>query len=104
LGLAILHTRIGVTPMWGSNFSDVGNTFCSFGPSFGHGPWFMGWVFPLLFWGIIAYIAYNIIRSIFSTKATDQNDSALELLRRRFASGEITEQEYTTQKGVLNQR
>lgn len=90
--------------MWGSNFSDWGNSFCSFGPSFGHGSWFMGWIFPLLFWGIITYIAYNIIRSIFSTKTTDQNDSALELLRKRFASGEITEQEYTTHKVVLNKR
>lgn len=90
--------------MWGSGFSDWGNGFCSFGPSFGHGPWFMGWIFPLLFGGITTYVVCNIIMSVFSTKATDQNDSTLELLRRRFASGEITEQEYTNQRVVLNKR
>jgi uncharacterized membrane protein len=88
--------------MWGSNFSDWGNSFCSFGPSFGHGPWFLGWVFPLLFWGVIAYLVYSVIRSLFSNKIARQNDSALELLRNRFASGEINEQEYTAQKVVLN--
>lgn len=88
--------------MWGSNFSDWGNSFCGFGPSFGHGPWFLGWVFPLLFWGVIAYLVYSVIRSLFSNKIARQNDSALELLRNRFASGEINEQEYTAQKVVLN--
>ncbi len=90
--------------MWGSNFSYWGNSFCGLGPSFGHGPWFFGWVFPLLFWGFIAYLIYSVIRSLFSNKIERKNDSALELLRNRFASGEINEQEYTTQKVVLNQR
>lgn len=90
--------------MWGLNFSDWGNSFCGFGPSFGHGPWFMGWIFPLLFWGGIVYIAYSVIKSIFSNKTTTQGDGALELLRNRFASGEINEQEYTAQKVVLNKR
>ena len=90
--------------MWGLNASDWGNSFCSFGPSFGHGPWFLAWVFPLLFWGFIVYLVYSVIRSLFSNKTAGQNDSALELLRNRFASGEINEQEYTTQKAVLNKR
>ncbi|MFT5731250.1 MAG: putative membrane protein [Desulforhopalus sp.] len=90
--------------MWGSNCTAWGNSFCGFGPSFGHGPWFMGWVFPLLFWGVIVYLVYSVIRSLFSNKITGQNDSALELLRNRFASGEINEQEYAAQKVVLNKR
>ena len=90
--------------MWGSNCTAWGNSFYGFGPSFGHGPWFMGWVFPLLFWGVIAYLVYSVIRSLFSNKITGQNDSALELLRNRFASGEINEQEYAAQKVVLNKR
>lgn len=88
--------------MWGSNVSDWGNSFCGLGSSFGHGPWFLGWVLPLLFWGIIVYLIYSVIRSLFSNKIEQKNDSALELLRKRFASGEINEQEYTTQKVVLN--
>ena len=90
--------------MWGSNFSDWGNSFCGLGPSFGHGPWFLGWIFPLLFWGVIGYFIYSVIRSLFSNTIERQNDSALELLRNRFASGEINEQEYTSQREVLNKR
>ncbi|MGL1931015.1 MAG: SHOCT domain-containing protein [Desulfotalea sp.] len=86
--------------MWGSNFSDMGNSFCGFG----HGPGVMGWVFPLLFLGVIVYILYSIIKSLFSNKVSLQNDSALELLRNRFASGEINEQEYIAQKKVLDKR
>jgi len=90
--------------MWGSNFSHWGNDFCAFGPSFGHGLWFMGWLFPLLFWGGIAYLIYSVIKALFSNKTERQHDSALELLRKRFAAGEISEQEYTAQKIVLNEK
>jgi putative membrane protein len=90
--------------MRGLNFSDWGSSFCGYGPSFGHGPWFLGWIFPLLFWGLIVYLGYNVIRSLFFTKTAGQGDSALELLRNRFAADEINEQEFTTQKAVLNKR
>ena len=90
--------------MWGSNFSDWGNSFCGLGLSFGHGPWFLGWIFPLLFWGVIGYFIYSVIRSFFSNTIERQNDSALELLRNRFASAEINEQEYTAQREILNKR
>ena len=88
--------------MWGVSVSEWGNTFCGWGPSFGHGPWFMGWLFPLLFWGLIAYLAFSIIRGLFTRTRLNQNDSALEILRNRFAAGEINEKEYNAQKAVLN--
>lgn len=90
--------------MWGSGFGEFGNGFCSWGPSFGHGPWFFGWLFPILFWGIIAYVVFKILSNLFSGGQTNPNDSALEILRNRFASGEINEQEYTCQKTILNKR
>lgn len=90
--------------MWGSNFNEWGSGFCSWGPSFGHGPWFLGWVFPLFFWGFIAYLLFSTTRYFFSGNRSNQNDGAFEILRNRFASGEINEQEYTTQKSVLNRR
>ena len=87
--------------MWGSNFAEWGSGFCGWGPSFGHGPWFTGWLFPILFWGIIAYFIFSIIRYIFTGNRTLRNDSALEILRNRFASGEINEKEYTALKATL---
>lgn len=87
--------------MWGSNFADWNSGFCGWGPSFGHGSWFIGWLFPLLFWGIIAYFVFSIIRYFFHGNRTVANDSAVEILRNRYASGEISEKEYTTQKATL---
>lgn len=88
--------------MWGTNFADWGNVYCGWGPSFDHGPWFMGWLFPLLFWGVIAYFMFSIVRYIFTGKKTSVNDRAIEILRNRYASGEINEQEYTTHKAILS--
>lgn len=85
------------TPYWS-------NTFCGFGPSFSNGPWFLGWIFPLLFWLVIAYLAISIIKSLFSWKREKQEDTALETLREKFASGEINEQEYTARKTVLGSK
>jgi putative membrane protein len=88
--------------MWGSRFTELGNGLCSFGPSFGHGPWFFGWLFPIIFWGIIAYFIFSILRHFFSGSSSNQNDSALEILRNRFAAGEINEQEYNAKKMTLS--
>lgn len=88
--------------MWGANVSNWGNSFCGWGPSFGHGPLFMGWIFPLLFWGLIAYFAFSILKQVFSGNRSSHSDSALEVLRHRFAAGEINEKEYNTQRAVLS--
>lgn len=90
--------------MWGPQLKEWGSGFCSFGPSFGHGPWFLGWIVPLLFWGFVAYIVISTLRFLFAGSRSNQNDSAVELLRNRFASGDINEQEYNTQKSILRRR
>ena len=90
--------------MLGFNVQDWGNSFCGFGPSFGHGPWFIGWIFPLLFWLLIAYLSVSIIKSLFSWKHDKADDAALEILRAKFAAGEINDQEYSARKAVLNSK
>ena len=87
--------------MQGFNFQDWGASVCGFGPSFGHGSWFMGWVFPILFWLLIAYVVVSIIKSLFSLKSRNPDDTALEILRGKFASGEINEEEYSARRAVL---
>jgi putative membrane protein len=81
--------------MWPGNFVDWGNGFCNWGPSFGSGHWFMGWLFPLLFWGIILYFFIWLIKQ-FIPRRQSKSDSALEILRKRYAAGEITQQEFAT--------
>ena len=90
--------------MQGFNFQDWGATVCGFGPSFGQGSWFMGWIFPLLFWLLIAYLAVGLLKSLFSWNRGKTDDTALEVLRTKFAAGEINEQEYSARKAVLNSK
>lgn len=87
--------------MQGFNFQDWGTGFCGFGPSFGHGSWYLGWIFFILFWILIAYLTVSVFRSLFSRKNGNQENSALEILRNRFASGEIDKQEYSARKAIL---
>ena len=90
--------------MSGSNFTEWGSSFCGWGPTFGHGPWFIGWLFPLLFWGVIAYLVFSITSHLFSVNRTGRGDSALDTLRHRFAAGDINEQEYLAHQAVLRRK
>jgi len=63
-----------------------------------------GRLFPLLFWGFIAYLLFSIAKHFFSGKPSEQNDGALDILKNRYASGEIDDQEYTTRKATLSRR
>ena len=87
--------------MWPNSFVGWGNGFCNWGPSFGSGPWFLGWLFPLLFWGFIIYCFIMLAKMLFSRGQSNESDIALEMLRQRFASGEIDQQEFDTRKSIL---
>ena len=83
-------------------FSDWGYGFCNWGPNLGGGPGFMGWILPLLFWGVIIYLIFSLVKNLLSRQTSEKQDYALELLRKRFASGEISEEEYHTMKATLS--
>jgi putative membrane protein len=58
---------------------------------------FMG--FMMIFWMVlIAAVVYFLYKKY---NSTGSNSEALELLRLKFAKGEITEEEYITKKNVL---
>lgn len=90
--------------MWGAHLGGWGSHSCGWGASFGHGPWFFGWLFPLLFWGFIAYLLLSVAKHFFAGRPSEQNDGALDILKNRYASGEIDDQEYTTRKATLGRR
>lgn len=90
--------------MWREHFGDWAYNFCGYGPSFGHGPWSFGWVLPLFFWSCVIFAIYAIAKSLFFSNKRQKEDSSLEILRNRFASGEISEKEFTAQKAVLDKR
>jgi putative membrane protein len=52
----------------------------------------------VLFWGGILALAVVVMRSFTGSKS---NDQALDVLRRRFASGEITQEEFEKTRKAL---
>jgi putative membrane protein len=66
---------------------------------FGGYGWGMGfgWVFMLLFWAAIIYFIYTLMRR----SARDHSDSASEILKKRYAGGEISKEEFERMKKEL---
>ena len=76
------------------------------------GPWMMGgfggmWFMPILmivFWGLVIWGIVALVRGAASPNnsgSSNQVDSALEILKRRYARGEINKQEYEEKKKDL---
>jgi len=71
--------------------------------------WGMGWfggIFMLLFWGAIIVGLFLAIRwlwvsSAHGTRKSELKDSALEILRQRYARGEIGKEEFEEKKKDL---
>ncbi len=69
-----------------------------FGFGFGWG----GFLLMILFWGVLIAAAVAVVRALFSgvspKKPTDpsRDENALEILNRRYASGEVSRDEYET--------
>jgi len=83
------------------NFANWGYGFCNWGPGLGLGHGFMGWLFPLLFWGLFIYCFIRLLRHFIPHGKTSGTDTALEMLRARYASGEINQEEFTEMKLTL---
>ncbi len=62
--------------------------------------WSWLWMVPMmvLFWGAIVALAVFAVRSLSGPRS---NDVAMEVLRRRFASGEITQDEFEKTRKAL---
>lgn len=69
-----------------------------FYPAGGFGAFWMGLVM-LLFWGGLFALAVIAVRALTAPRA--QADGALDVLRRRLATGEITAEEFERTKKAL---
>ena len=67
--------------------------------------WYGGWagiVWMALFWGAILGVIYVIARSVGGAGARhDREQDAMGILAERFARGEISEEEYSERRRVL---
>ena len=72
----------------------------------GWGGWGMGWIFMIIFWGLIIVGLIFLIRWLAglsrSRPSYDKTqDSALDVLRQRYAKGEINKEEFDQKKRDL---
>lgn len=78
-----------------------------FGPGYGYG-WmaFFGPLFMILFWGLIIWGIVTLVRAAAGKEdrmigGTKKEDSALAVLRERYAKGEISKEEFEEKKKGL---
>jgi putative membrane protein len=64
--------------------------------------WFMP-IFMILFWGLVIWGVVALVRGLSGSRPSDspKADSALEVLKRRYALGEIDKEEYEEKKRDL---
>jgi len=70
-----------------------------YGQMMGYGGFGFGWIFTLIFWAliiwaIIAFVKYISEKSNIKSNSNDQGDSAMKILKERYAKGEINKEEF----------
>lgn len=61
-----------------------------------------GWLLQLLFFIVVIYLVVILIKKLNGTSNSEKRDDhSEEILKERFAKGEITEEEYKKMKEVL---
>ena len=66
--------------------------------------WFGGGIFMLLFWGVIIIGGFFLVRYLIrqsQTAARTMENTALEILKQRYARGEINDEEFEKMKAKL---
>lgn len=85
-------------------YADYGQGFDGYDHNMMWGVGLFGGFMMLLFWGAIITLVVIAVRSLLkSSDASSTAEDALELLKQRYAKGEIDEDEYRKRKSTLEE-
>ncbi len=61
-----------------------------------------GWLFMIIFWGLVILGVIYIVKMIAErSRPSEKGESALDILKKRYAKGEITREEFEKMKDDL---
>ena len=67
--------------------------------NWGHGPFWGGGIFMIIFWIGIIFLIVTILKGVF--KAEHHPETALDILKKRYAAAEINKEEFEQMKLAL---
>lgn len=106
VGSIAIFLLIVVPTIWGALGGWQSGSWGMMGPGM-MGGFGLGWfvpIFMIIFWGLIIWGIVTLIRGLSSSShvgLASKTGSALEILRGRYASGEISKQEFEEKKKDL---
>src|SRR3989344_1551237 len=80
-----------------------GNSMMGFG--YGYGAGWLGMIFMIIFWTLVIILIVVLVRGLVwqNKKSSDDNgNSAMDILKERYAKGEINKEEFKAKKKDLN--
>ncbi len=69
----------------------------------GYGGAGLGWVFMILFWALVILGIIHLVKKLTgNSKEAGTKESAEDILKKRFAAGEIAIDEYNDKMSIIN--
>lgn len=75
--------------------------FCGPGSFFSGSPF--GGVLHLVVWGLVLFFLYKLARMVMTSSKSTERSESLTILEKRYASGEIDQEEFIKRKRDLGQ-
>ncbi|WP_417809725.1 SHOCT domain-containing protein [Thioclava sp.] len=79
----------------------LADSYDGFGHMWGGGNWMFGGLMMVVFWGLIIGLIVLVVRGFSGRSDGAAGQSALDILKERYARGEIDEEEYERRKAKL---